>query len=270
LGPMVLCEIKEMVAKLVLNRPEKMNAFNSHICQELEQTLKQLNNERKDIRAIILTGAGRSFSAGADLYMGTDENSQEEKTQKISPVDKLVDVLVRLIRIVEIISKMPKPVIASVNGVAAGGGANIALACDIVIASEDARFGQVFSKIGLIPDCGGCFILPRLVGSKKALELFFDGNFIGAKEALEMGMINQVVPAHKLEEVTWSYAKKMALGPTKAFGIIKRLLYEGLGSNLSTVLQKEIIYQSELLQSEDYKEGVQALLEKREPHFVGH
>ena len=269
MGTLVLCDIREKVAKVVLNRPEKMNALNTEICQELEQTLNHLAEEKKEVRSVILTGMGRSFSSGADLYMRTDTNPQGEKDQKISSPDKLIDILVRLIRIIDTILKFPTPIIASVNGVAAGAGANIALACDIVIASEEARLGQVFSKIGLIPDCGGSFILPRLVGVKRALELFFEGNYVDANAALNMGMINQVVPAHKLEEATWSYAKRMAAGPTKAFGLIKRLVYEGLESSLGSVLQKEIIYQSELLRSEDYKEGVQALLDKRRPNFVG-
>lgn len=270
MGTLVLCDIREKVAKVVLNRPEKMNALNTEICQELEQTLNHLADEKKEVRSVILTGMGRSFSSGADLYMRTDTNPQGEKGQKISSPDKLIDILVRLIRIIDTILKFPTPIIASVNGVAAGAGANIALACDIVVASEEARLGQVFSKIGLIPDCGGSFILPRLVGVKRALELFFEGNYVDANAALNMGMINQVVPAHKLEEATWSYAKRMAAGPTKAFGLIKRLVYEGLESSLGSVLQKEIIYQSELLRSEDYKEGVQALLDKRGPNFVGH
>lgn len=260
----VLCEMDEHIATITLNRPERLNALNVQLCHELENLMISLA-KNETVRCIVLTGAGRGFCAGADLKA---DRAAEAQLRFPYP-DKGGGIHLRLNRIIPMMQEMSKPVIGSINGVAVGGGANLALACDIVIASEAAQFSQIFSRIGLMPDCGGCYFLPKLVGVKKAMELIFNNEMVKAADALSMGMINRVVSAEKLEEVTRDFARKLAAGPTLSYAATKRVVYGGLSLDLRSALNMELAYQTELALSEDYTEGVRAFIEKRPARFQG-
>lgn len=254
----VLFEIKDHVAFLSLNRPEKYNSFNREMALTLQKHLDRCGKD-ENVRCIYLTGTGKGFCAGQDLAEATEPNGPE--LEKI--VAEYYNPIILKIR------KIEKPVIAGVNGVAAGAGANIALACDIVLASENASFVQAFSKIGLIPDSAGTFFLPRLIGMQRAAALMMTGDKVNAKEAAEMGMIYRYFPAETFEEESKKTAFQLAQMPTLALGLTKKLLNESLTNNLEQQLEREKQIQVEAGQSHDFKEGVQAFLEKRKPVFKG-
>src|SRR6185369_15501759 len=215
-------------------------------------------------RVIVLTGAGRAFSAGGDL------RAMQEIGQSDGRVEAFFDEPLRLLNeAVLLIRKTPVPFIAAVNGVASGGGCNLALACDLVIAAESARFNQAFIKIGLTPDCGGTFMLPRLVGWKRATELLFTGELISAKTAAAMGMINSVMPDEELMNQAMAMAEKLAQAPTAAIGEIKMLLNASAANDMKSQLDLERRTQIESGKTKDFVEGVTAFLEKRPPRFVG-
>jgi 2-(1,2-epoxy-1,2-dihydrophenyl)acetyl-CoA isomerase len=252
--------ITDGVATITLNRPEVLNSFNRAMASELQLTLGAVGKD-PGIRAILLTGAGRAFCAGQDLAEAVPPDAPPPDLGDI--VKSGYNPLVRLVRTIE------KPVICAVNGVAAGAGANLALACDILIAAEEASFIQSFSKIGLIPDTGGTFFLPRLVGLHRATAMMFLAEKITAARAKELGLVHEVVPLTVLHETAFSMARSLASQPTRGFGLTKRALNRSLGSDLDSQLEYEEELQREAGRTHDYEEGVRAFLEKRKPQFTG-
>ena len=255
----IIFEKKDQVGIVRLNRPDVFNSFNRQMATELQNTLDDCNND-SDIRCIYITGVGKAFCAGQDLGEAIDPNGPGLETI----VDKTYNPIIRRLRTIQ------KPVISAVNGVAAGAGANIALACDICLAHENASFIQAFSKIGLIPDSGGTFVLPRLIGFQKALALSMLGEKVSAHDAERMGMIFRVFSDEEFGEESMKIATKLSLMPTKGLWLTKKAFNEGLTNNLDSQLEEEKKLQVEAGNTHDYKEGVNAFLEKRKPAFKGH
>ena len=255
---MILFEIKNQVATLTLNRPEKYHSFIREMALDLQEKLEICKNDN-NIRAIVITGTGKAFCAGQDLGEATDPKGPD--LQKI--VNEHYNPIIRQIRNIE------KPIIAAVNGVAAGAGASIALCCDIVIAKESAVFVQAFSKIGLVPDSGATFFLPRLIGFQKASALMMNADPITATEAERLGMIYKVVEESKFEDEIKSFSEKLAKMPTKGIGLTKKLLNQSMSNSLEKQLDEEEVAQTIAGKTNDYKEGVSAFLEKRKPNFKG-
>jgi 2-(1,2-epoxy-1,2-dihydrophenyl)acetyl-CoA isomerase len=255
----ILKELQKGVLTLKLNRPNVFNSFNREMAISLQEELKAAaqNNE---VRAIILVGEGKAFCAGQDLAEATDPNG---------PALQII-VKDHYNPIIELIRSIEKPVIAGVNGVAAGAGANIALACDITIAKESASFIQAFSKIGLIPDSGGTFFLPRIIGIQKALALMMTGDKLSAIDAEKMNMIYKVVSDEQFEEELYKFAYQIAKMPTKGLGLTKKAVNESFSNNLTEQLALEEALQTQAGQTFDFKEGVNAFLEKRLPEFKGY
>ena len=246
------------VLTLTLNRPSVFNSFNRSMALQLQAELDRCSSDQS-IRAVVLTGEGKAFCAGQDLAEATDPEGpalQQIVAEHYNPI-------ILKIRALE------KPVIAAVNGVAAGAGANIALACDLVVAKESASFIQAFSKIGLIPDSGGTFLLPRLVGLQKAMALMMTGEKVGAKAAEQMNMIYKAVADDDFSAAVSKLALQLAQMPTKGLGLTKRALNLSLYNSLENQLKVEEILQTEAGQTNDFKEGVSAFLEKRNPEFKG-
>lgn len=251
-------QIEDGVAKIVLNRAEKFNSFVREMALSLQETLTSCQNNPA-VRSIYLTGKGKAFCAGQDLAEAIEDNGIE--LQKI--VSEHYNPVIELIRNIE------KPIICAVNGVAAGAGANIALACDITVATASASFIQAFSKIGLIPDSGGTYLLPRIIGMQKAAAYMMLGDKVSAAEAERVGMIYKVFPDETFEADAIAIALKLAKMPTKGIGLTKKLLNESATNNLSTQLQREDDLQTIAGKTYDYNEGVSAFLEKRKPNFKG-
>ena len=254
----VLLHKENGVAYLTLNRPEKFNSFNREMAIVLQQHLDDCN-EDETIRAIYLTGTGKAFCAGQDLAEATDPNGPE---------------LERIVRehynpIIMRLRNIEKPIVCAVNGVAAGAGANIALACDIVVSNKSGSFIQAFSKIALIPDSAGTFFLPRLVGMQRAAGLMMLADKVSADEAVSMGMIYKSFADETFEADSKQIAMTLAQMPTKGIGLTKRLLNHTFSNNLEQQLDLEKELQVEAGQTEDFKEGVAAFLEKRKPVFKG-
>jgi len=251
--------IENNVAWLTLNRPDVFNSFNREMALRLQKDLDAAETN-PEVRAIVIIGEGRAFCAGQDLGEVTspDLNPGFKKI-----LEEHYNPIIKRIRSIE------KPIIAAVNGVAAGAGANIALACDIVVASERASFIQAFSKLGLIPDSAGTFFLPRLIGFQKASALMMLGDKVSPQEAEKLGMIYKIYSAEDFNAEVQVLAEKMAAMPTKALGMTKRLLNKSLSHNLNEQLEMESKLQIEAAQSEDYAEGVSAFIEKRKPIFKG-
>lgn len=254
-------QIQSGVATLTLNRPDKLNSFNSVMHTEVREALQMLTRS-DSARVLLLTGAGRGFCAGQDLA-----------DRAVAPGDAAVDLGESIEKnyrpLILALRQLPMPVIAAVNGVAAGAGANIALACDLVIAAKSANFLQSFSKLGLVPDCGGTWLLPRLVGNARALGLTLLGEKLSATQAQEWGLIWRCVEDDQLMPVAHGLATQFAAGPTRGFARTKQAIYASWGSDLAGQLDLERDYQRELGGSADYKEGVAAFLEKRAANFTG-
>lgn len=255
----ILFEKIGTVAKITLNRPEKFNSVTKELAFKFQDYLDTCARD-EEIRAVYLTGNGRAFSAGQDLVEITDPE-RNRGFEKI--LGEHYNPIILKIR------NLKKPVVAAVNGVAAGASANIALACDVVVATESASFIQAFSKIGLIPDSAGTYFLPRLVGYQKALALAMLGDKVSAKEAEAMGMIYKVFPDEEFGEASWKLAVKLAAMPTKGLGFIKEAFNASLDNSLEEQLALEIKLQTQSGATEDYFEGVSSFVEKRKPNFTG-
>jgi 2-(1,2-epoxy-1,2-dihydrophenyl)acetyl-CoA isomerase len=255
---MIIFEKKENIGLIKLNRPEKFNSVIKALAMEFQAALDDCNQDDQ-IRAVIITGEGKAFCAGQDLGEVIDPNGppmNEIVTDHFNPI-------------IHRIRNLSKPVIAAVNGVAAGAGANIALSCDIVIAAESASFIQAFSKIGLIPDSGGTFFLPRLIGFQKASALIMLGDKVSADDAEKLNMIYKVFPDTIFMEEVWKIALTMASMPTKAFHYTKMALNQSYEHSLKDQLALEDKLQTIAGNTEDFKEGVKAFVEKRKPIFRG-
>jgi 2-(1,2-epoxy-1,2-dihydrophenyl)acetyl-CoA isomerase len=250
------------VCVLTLNRPDRLNALTVEVAHDFVSAINEATE--KQSRAIVLTGEGRAFCAGGDL------REMQEIAGREGRLEAFFDEPLRLLnQAILLIRQTPIPFIAAVNGVASGGGCNLALACDLVIAAESAKFNQAFVKIGLSPDCGGTFILPRLVGWRRAAELMFTGDMITAQQALEMGMINSVVADGELMSSARDLASRLASAPTAAIAQVKRLLESSATNDYPSQLELERQAQIESGRTKDFREGVAAFLEKRPPRFIG-
>jgi 2-(1,2-epoxy-1,2-dihydrophenyl)acetyl-CoA isomerase len=265
--PTLLLEKQGGVATLRLNRPEARNALTTALFLEMERTLLEVDAD-DSVRAVVLTGSGRSFSAGADLKPVSREERRRTEASSF-PGDPGGDILDRGNRCIRRLRQLPKPVLGSIHGDAVGIGCSLALATDLRIASEAARFGVVFSRIGLGPDGGASTLLRELVGSAKALELLFLGDLIDAAEALRLGLVNRVVPADELADATSELAERLAQGPTLAYGFAKEAVYEGANLSFESLLDLEARNQKVAGRSHDVREGIRAFREKRKPEFRG-
>jgi 2-(1,2-epoxy-1,2-dihydrophenyl)acetyl-CoA isomerase len=254
----LLYKVENGVATITLNRPDVYNALNNEITFELQDAFKAVAKDEA-VRVVVLTGAGKAFCSGQDLKA----SSGEEKRSFLDSLHKRYNPIIRAIR------NLPKPVICRLNGVAAGAGCSIAIACDLVVAAEEATLIEVFINIGLVPDSGSSFFLPRLVGTAKAFEMCTMGTRVKAKEAVEIGLITKAVPADQLDSAVKEYTDYYANAPTNAIGLIKKMLNKSATSTLDDMLDYEAYCQEIAGGSEDYKEGVQAFLEKRKAAFKG-
>ena len=256
----ILYVVDQGVATITLNRPEVLNSFNREMASEVRQAFSAAGADA-EVRAVLLTGAGRAFCAGQDLA---------EAMPKEGPAPDLGDIVARGYNpIVRTIRQIDKPVVCAVNGVAAGAGANLAFACDFVLAASDASFIQSFSKIGLVPDTGGTFFLPRLVGMARATALMMLGDKVSAQDAVTIGLILRVVEGGKLLEEATALSRQLATRPTRGLGLIKRALNASATNGLDEQLALEAQLQAEAGSTADYREGVKAFLEKRPPLFTG-
>ncbi len=254
-------EVKDQVAEVRLNRPARLNSFTESMHKDLKQALRDIE-QSLECRCVLLTGNGRGFCTGQDLNdrdprkSGTPPDLEKTLTQQFNPL-------------ISAIRTLPKPVVCAVNGVAAGAGANLALACDIVLAAESASFIQSFARVGLLPDAGGSWILPRLVGEARAKAIAITGKPVKADQALQWGMIWQVCPDDQLLATARQLAKQLAAGPTKGISATKQAIQDAYEEPFTQHLQKEAKWQGQLGRSNDYAEGVLSFLEKRDPNFSG-
>ena len=256
----VLVSLEASVLRITLNRPEKLNAFNLDLHQGLAAAMTRAESESA-VRCVLITGAGRGFCAGADL---TQRDMKSEAPIDLGAgLDAWYNPLVKRMR------ALPKPIVCAVNGVAAGAGANFALACDIVFAARSASFIQAFIKIGLVPDCGGTYFLPRLAGMQRAMALAMTGDRLSAEDAERFGLIWKCVDDAQLGPETERFTRALAGGPTRSLGLVKKALYDSEGNSLAAQLDLERDLQREAANSEDFREGVSAFKEKRPAKFTG-
>lgn len=257
----ILYTLENNVAWVTMNRPEQRNAVNAEMREELISAFTDARGN-PDIRALVLTATGKGFCTGADLSgprgQGPSGPGATREVMKSSSQ-----------RLIRALWELEKPVVAAVNGVAAGLGAHLAFACDFVIAAADARFIEVFVRRGIAVDAGGAFLLPRLIGLQKAKELVFFGDDLSAEDALRLGLVSKVVPGDQLEAAAREWAERLAKGPTFAIGLSKRLLNRSLESSFETALEEEAMAQALVAQSEDTREGMLAFMERRTPQFKG-
>jgi 2-(1,2-epoxy-1,2-dihydrophenyl)acetyl-CoA isomerase len=251
-------EVAGGVATITLNRPEVYNALNDGITYELQDAWKAVAKDDQ-VRVVVLTGAGKAFCSGQDLKAA----SGQEKRSFMDSLHKRYNPIIRAMR------SLPKPILCRLNGVAAGAGCSLALACDMIIAAEEATLIEVFINIGLVPDSGSAYFLPRLVGMAKTFELCSMGSRVKAAEALQLGLVNKVVAADQLDAALKEYTDYFSQAPTKSIGLIKKMLTKSTTSNLDEILEYEAYCQEIAGSTHDYKEGVAAFLEKRKPVFKG-
>jgi 2-(1,2-epoxy-1,2-dihydrophenyl)acetyl-CoA isomerase len=261
MSDVLLYDVRDAIATITLNRPDSLNALNEEISQALQKAVQEAAGDR-GVRCVVITGAGRAFTSGADLSdvksfdSGQKPDLGELLRHRYNPV-------------ILPITQMEKPVIAAINGVAAGAGASLALACDFRIASDKARLFQAFVKVGLVADSGAHYFLSRLVGTAKSAELMMLGDIIDAQECLRLGLVTKVVPADALEEETRTFALQLAAGPTRAYGLMKKALNFATHNDLAAVLDYEADLQSEISTTEDAVEGILSFIQKRAPEFKG-
>ncbi len=246
------------VTTITLNRPEVYNALNDEITFELQDAFKSVTKD-PSIRVVVLTGEGKAFCSGQDLKA----SQAQGKRSFLDSLHKRYNPLILGMR------NLPKPIVCKLNGVAAGAGCSLALACDIIVASEEASLIEVFINIGLVPDSGSSYFLPRLVGMAKAFELCSTGKKIFSKEAFELGLINKVVKADELDSAVKVYTDYFSQAPTKAIGLIKKMLHKSHTSTLEEMLEYEAYLQEIAGGTQDHQEGINAFLEKRKPSFLG-
>lgn len=254
----LLYQVEGGVATVTLNRPEVYNALNDEITYELQDALKKVAKDDA-VRVVVLTGAGKAFCSGQDLKAAAGQ----EKRSFLDSLHKRYNPIIRAMR------NLPKPIVCRLNGVAAGAGCSIVLACDVIVAAAEASLIEVFINIGLVPDSGSSYFLPRLVGLTRAFELCTLGNKVSAAAAYDMGLVNKVVTAEELDDTVKQYTEYYAQAPTKAIGLIKKMLNKAGSSTLDEMLEYEAWCQEIAGNSSDYKEGVAAFLEKRKPRFTG-
>jgi 2-(1,2-epoxy-1,2-dihydrophenyl)acetyl-CoA isomerase len=250
--------VNDGVATVTLNRPDVYNALNDEITYELQGALKAIARDEM-VRVVVLTGEGKAFCSGQDLKA----TSGQQKRSFMESLHKRYNPIIRAMR------TLPKPIVCRLNGVAAGAGCSLALACDVIVAAEEAQLIEIFINIGLVPDSGSSFFLPRYIGMNKAFELCSMGNKLKASEAVAIGLINEAVPAAELDSAVRTYTDFYAKAPTKSIGLIKRMLNKAMTSSLDDMLDYEAYCQEIAGSSEDYKEGVRAFLEKGKPQFSG-
>lgn len=255
----ILYDTSDGVATLTLNRPDAMNALDNTMAKELKDALKAVAKDA-ETRALLLTGAGRAFCSGQDLKAVTGEGAPPTLGDHLRKTWN---------PIVTAVYELEKPTVCALNGVAAGAGASLALACDLRVASEKASMMIVFSKVGLVPDSGATWMLPRLVGTAKALEMAYLAEPVAADEALRLGLVNRVVPPDDLDKEAGELARRLASGPTKAYGWTKRAMDRAWGTTLTDALEHEAHLQTAAGRTEDYEEGLNAFGEKRAPEFRG-
>ncbi|GAB3826069.1 enoyl-CoA hydratase-related protein [Pontibacter rugosus] len=254
----LLYDVQDGIATITLNRPDVFNAFNDQQSYDLQDALKQVSRDEQ-VRVVVLTGAGKAFCSGQDLKA----IASASKRDLSESLEKRYNPIIRAMR------NLPKPIICKLNGVAAGAGCSLALACDVIVASRAASMIEVFVNVGLVLDSGSSFFLPRVVGSLKAFELSTLGSKVSAEEALELGMVNKVVSPEELDTAVAELAARYAASPTKAIGLMKKMLNKSFNSTLDEMLDYEAHCQKIAGNSEDYKEGVTAFNEKRKPQFKG-
>lgn len=259
----VILEKNEGVATLTLNRPDRLNALNTQMAIEMMDALAKIEAD-KEVRVLLITGSGRAFCAGGDVKRFHEIAEARKRGEPVG--ESLTAVMWRAPLMMQ---EMTKPIIAAINGPAVGFGCTLACACDIRLATEDAVLGAVFVRVGLTPEFGSTFNLPRIVGIAKALELVLTGKMVDAREAREIGLVNQVLSADKFNEAVSGMARTIAQGPPMALKLAKQGLYQGLENALATQVQWEILAINQCFQSEDHAEGVRAFLEKRNPNFRG-
>lgn len=258
----ILVSEADGILTITLNRPDRLNAFIGHMRRDLAEALEHAGSDRS-VRVVIITGAGRAFCAGGDIAFMAElmRRRDAEEFSRILGAGR---------RVILAIRQTTKPVIASINGPASGAGCNLAFACDLRIAASTATFSQSFAKVGLHPDWGGTYFLPRLVTPNKACEMFFLGDTIDATEALRLGIVNQVVAPEDVESATLQLAERLRAAPPIALAAAKHAVYMSQAAELDEMLRYETEAQLRCFESEDGHEGVQAFLEKREPRFTGH
>ena len=267
----VIYEKGDGIAKIIMNRPERLNALNAQLMIELVATVRDVAAD-DGVRVLVIGGAGRGFCAGADFRfteVRSGDVAPEEAEQRGTVFEQGLLLHPFNDEVILGLQRMDKPTIAMVNGAAVGGGFDIALACDMRVGSENARFMVAFTRIGIVPGSGGAWLLSRIVGMPKACELIFSGDFVEAEEAYRIGLLNKLVAADRLEEETMALAQRIAQGPPIALRLDKMMIYKGLGTDLETALAFASACENITLHSQDHLEGVMAFTQKRKPQFRG-